>query len=738
VAPKPPSFMRSKDPSYLSSLSLPAVNVDKNKGPSTRSLNVDVQDTISKGPVVNTDVQTAHLDGNIAPVEGLTFSGSRELVSGCRGRNEDVVVVGQNPDDTCSKFADATNSVDADSLCTADANLLAVTTKNMLEPYPTDGDRRVVETTTLNSSHSTGAHNTGDDEGTESVVTSHTQERQCNHQVEEGVQESVDNRASVILSEGEDANKSGIHVASRDPSLSAASCLAFSRKSDGAAAATSLPSSVVLKDPMSPSQVKALETRKNVDIPNLHGKVEDGDIGRFKSNGNADETPLPEVSSVVVKRVIRRLKTDGSTQLVTRRVRVKPLRVHSNGDVVVRRKVMRPKDDGSGDVEPVLVECIIRKRPSSPAQSSTEALNSKTPPSLTVGAGAPTARQVDYSTKAEGVSSTSEARTELEASSAASSVALPTLATREAAVSDYESNGKSSRSSSHAEEYGTPPSSDFMASGVRTEPTPITPVRFPDKFDAVIGPKFENRTPITPGSHSFAALGTPPTPAGSSTISVDSPKPRSMSFGEYRPILHDSDAPVYVPMRLARQTPAAAETDDQCVITSKAEFATVAPFERVVLPNVSRLPTPDELARPRVPRANTTGNAAPSNQNISSRTGPKRLVPRNLTFGTFLVTARPKNSVQASNTGPAVPENQALGDMVRAHENSSAYAHTPAEPLIPMKSAGDGDVDPGKVFVESSDNARRGTRKTFSNLVAMARSRFFSSPVSRPAATVNG
>lgn len=65
---------------------------------------------------------------------------------------------------------------------------------------------------------------------------------------------------------------------------------------------------------------------------------------------------------VTIKRVIRRVRRDGTEELVTKRVRVKPERVLPNGDVVIKRTMKRTKDDGSGTETLTVLQVIPRRK----------------------------------------------------------------------------------------------------------------------------------------------------------------------------------------------------------------------------------------------------------------------------------------------------------------------------------------------------------------------------------------
>lgn len=74
----------------------------------------------------------------------------------------------------------------------------------------------------------------------------------------------------------------------------------------------------------------------------------------------ADPVSSPTPNYVTVQRVIKRTNADGTVDLVTRRVRLRPERVLPNGDVVVRRTIRRKGPDGV--LEDVVEDQVIRRR----------------------------------------------------------------------------------------------------------------------------------------------------------------------------------------------------------------------------------------------------------------------------------------------------------------------------------------------------------------------------------------
>ncbi len=67
---------------------------------------------------------------------------------------------------------------------------------------------------------------------------------------------------------------------------------------------------------------------------------------RANSDFGATTKDLPEF--VTIKRVIRRIKADGTEEIVTKRVRERPTAIRPNGDVVVQRTVRRRRMMGPG------------------------------------------------------------------------------------------------------------------------------------------------------------------------------------------------------------------------------------------------------------------------------------------------------------------------------------------------------------------------------------------------------
>lgn len=69
-----------------------------------------------------------------------------------------------------------------------------------------------------------------------------------------------------------------------------------------------------------------------------------------------------EPAYVTVQRLIRRVKRDGTEEVISKKIRVKPEQVLPNGDVVVRRTMKRMKDDGSGHETLTVMQVIPRRR----------------------------------------------------------------------------------------------------------------------------------------------------------------------------------------------------------------------------------------------------------------------------------------------------------------------------------------------------------------------------------------
>lgn len=74
---------------------------------------------------------------------------------------------------------------------------------------------------------------------------------------------------------------------------------------------------------------------------------------------------------VTIRRVVRRVLADGSEEVVTYNVQVKAERVLGNGDVVVKRKMRRAKDDGTG-TELLTVMQVIPRAKDSPIPKEVE------------------------------------------------------------------------------------------------------------------------------------------------------------------------------------------------------------------------------------------------------------------------------------------------------------------------------------------------------------------------------
>lgn len=68
---------------------------------------------------------------------------------------------------------------------------------------------------------------------------------------------------------------------------------------------------------------------------------------------------------VTIRRVVKRVLANGSVEVVTYNVQVKPERVLDNGDVVIKRKMRRAKDDGSGTELLTVMQVIPRARENS-------------------------------------------------------------------------------------------------------------------------------------------------------------------------------------------------------------------------------------------------------------------------------------------------------------------------------------------------------------------------------------
>lgn len=77
-------------------------------------------------------------------------------------------------------------------------------------------------------------------------------------------------------------------------------------------------------------------------------KMTKNEVKATCSGGVPTEKNVAVLDYVTVQRKIRRVNEDGSVELITKKVRVRPERVLPNGDVVVRRAVKREKADGSG------------------------------------------------------------------------------------------------------------------------------------------------------------------------------------------------------------------------------------------------------------------------------------------------------------------------------------------------------------------------------------------------------
>jgi hypothetical protein len=215
-----------------------------------------------------------------------------------------------------------------------------------------------------------------------------------------------------------------------------------------------------------------------------------------------------------------------------------------------------------------------------------------------------------------------------------------------------------------------------------------------------------------------------------SSVEGHSPKPRSMSFGEYKPTSHDSDAPVYVPVRLARRTLELAGKNERFVVTSKAEFAKVAPFERVVKP--SDLPSRQAKlgsSPGSVPRAKTSNNVSPASAESPQTSTPGRKIPRNLTFGTFLSSARQKQSGEGSSPGDGLSKLPGREPIVAAP--SAPSAQSPASPPYNPLNGTSGEpatADGSAATLPSSSGVgEQRSRSSLGLFVARARRRLFAS-----------
>jgi hypothetical protein len=235
-----------------------------------------------------------------------------------------------------------------------------------------------------------------------------------------------------------------------------------------------------------------------------------------------------------------------------------------------------------------------------------------------------------------------------------------------------------------SELYRTPPGSEsemplsggtFQESSMSVkEPTKLVPVaelrfgpngeretqprRFPDKTEVPIG------TPSTPGGRSSlgaVSIASPGSSSGdtSSPASVEAaPKNRSMSFGEYKPIVHGSDAPVHIPIRLVRPDGASKSAGAKTrYVTSKSDFAAVAPVEMTVqqAPAKTEVGVAGSPAPPGFYASSTpTADAGAGSSSAPAKT---TRVPRNKTFSSFLGarSAESRTSTAAPAPAPITP-----------------------------------------------------------------------------------
>lgn len=106
---------------------------------------------------------------------------------------------------------------------------------------------------------------------------------------------------------------------------------------------------------------------KETDMPEKV-KMETGEKKQAKEGKATQETDMamevPEY--VTIQRRIRRVRRDGSEEVVTKRVRVKPEKVLPNGDVVIKRTMKRVKEDGCGTEMLTVLQVIPRKKKSVP------------------------------------------------------------------------------------------------------------------------------------------------------------------------------------------------------------------------------------------------------------------------------------------------------------------------------------------------------------------------------------
>lgn len=327
-------------------------------------------------------------------------------------------------------------------------------------------------------------------------------------------------------------------------------------------------------------------------------------------NGDVWASNLPEVEvhdpqprnagTVIIKRVIRRTKPNGSYEIVTERVRVKPVKIFPNGDVVVRRVIMQPKGDGSGDFESVFIDRTIRRK-----RADTEAKAA-----LTLAASDLSTEKLEATTfENESIVCGTSTLNEL------------TADTKKEADCSLDSIGDRSGR------------------------------RFPDKPDTFV----THSNPFVPSlSRNAGSSGSPSTPddcspSGSTGCS------RSTSFGVYEPVVHADDAPVSMPPHIAKRLFSdGTALEDKPFITVKSKFASIAPNEGFSTFSQScHSPScgssPSKRAQPRAESDLIPSSVLPrSESNLSRRQIPRSRTLSNL-FRSGKFTSR-DGSVRESET----------------------------------------------------------------------------------------
>lgn len=425
--------------------------------------------------------------------------------------------------------------------------------------------------------------------------------------------------------------------------------------------------------------------------------VDEEDVSDVNSGADAD---LP---TVLVKRVVRRKAIDGTEELVTKRVRVRPVRVFDNGDVIVRRKVLQPvAGSTTGEIETVYVERLIKKKKvgdplpgGEGKKKAVEKIETKSPDR---------ARVTSPSSKI--------------GSAVAGAAALVGVAAGGAATAAVATSAATDDSASDA--YNTPPGSDgerqvvaeknatraaLIASKIAAAKgehmvTPsklpvnvvsaeqVTPSRLPDKPDQF---QLSAHSPTTPGAVSVDIMGAVSSRSpGESDMSLPAASPdssenvtRRRSFGVYQPIEHSSAAPVHIPMRLAQLGGVTIDsdqpTDKSQFVTNKEEFAVIAPVEVVVQPDQyevkhnGNLPASDGGLDSQQTASASIGSSSGRKKFRANVPRNKTDVPRNKTFSSFLSSRRSSVVEHSSVADPDSSSSKVSPKAPNTASKSTAY-----------------------------------------------------------------